>query len=146
MQCELCGIEANLIQAEIEGTLLNVCRDCARFGKVVEKKVEKRVKKAKRIFEEKLDLIAEDCKDKIKNARESIGLKQKELAERIGEKESVIHMLESGKIKPSVVLAKKFEKFLNIKLIEEYEDENIKIDFKDTGLTVGDLIKIKKKK
>ncbi len=148
MQCEICGVDTELVTAEIEGSLLNVCRKCASFGKIVERKEKKEnLKRVKRYFDkEVLDLIVEDFSERVKNARESLGLKQEEMGDKVGEKESVIHNLERGKIKPSIVLAKKLEKFLNIKLIEEYKDENVKFDFKNTSLTIGDLIKIKKKK
>ena len=151
--CDLCGRETErLVDAIVEGAMLSVCEHCSRFGhvvvvekpEVVEKKPEKKI-----IVEEKeeLELIVQDYAERIKKARENLSLKQKQLASNIGEKESMIHKLESGHIKPSIVLAKKLENFLKIKLIEKYEEPKEKeLDFEDREITIGDLIKIKKKK
>ena len=32
MQCDMCGSEKNLVRAEIEGSEMVVCEECARFG------------------------------------------------------------------------------------------------------------------
>ena len=82
----------------------------------------------------------------IKKTRERLGLKQEELAQKIAEKESIIHKLESGKIRPSMKLAKKLERFLEIKLVEMEEEEESPIVPKGTGggFTIGDMIKVKK--
>lgn len=58
----------------------------------------------------------------IKKAREMLGLSQDELGRRIGEKPSVIRLLESGKLKPSDSLARKIESFLRIQLFEAVEE------------------------
>ena len=76
-----------------------------------------------------------------------MNLKQKELAEKIAEKESIIHQLESGHMKPTISLARKLEKALNIKLIEIYKvQEKKQVDLSDPTLTIGDLLKLDKKK
>ena len=77
-----------------------------------------------------------------------MGLKQKELAKMLAEKESVIHKLESGNIEPSLNLARKLERQLRIKIIEQHElgkEDNHKYKSKRTVLTIGDLISVKKK-
>ena len=43
--CDMCGRENNLNQAIVEGSLLNVCDNCARFGKVI--LIKKAVKEIK---------------------------------------------------------------------------------------------------
>jgi len=151
MQCDLCGAKTeNLFRAIVEGTELNVCKDCAKYGKVIEKrpvKVEEKRQFTKPAEPEKeiIQVIVLDFAQRIKNKRESIGLKQKEFAKKISEKESLIHNLETGSFKPSISLAVKLEKFLKIKLVEEYEEEHKKSsEIKTEGFTVGDLIKIKK--
>lgn len=144
--CELCGKKTKLIDVLIEGSMFSVCQNCSKFGKtvIVEKKPEK-IKFPKRI-EEEPEIIVADYHILIKKAREKTSLKQKELAEKILEKESVIHKLEAGQLKPSILLARKLEKFLNIKLVENYlAKEEKRIDFTDKALTIGDLIKFKKK-
>jgi len=151
MQCDLCGTETeNLFRAIVEGTELNVCKDCAKYGKVIEKKpikVEEKRQFTKPAEPEKeiVQIIVPDFAQRIKKKRESLGLKQKDFAKKISEKESLIHNIETGSFKPSISLARKLEKFLKIKLVEEYEEEHKKSSkTKTEGFTVGDLIKIKK--
>ena len=78
-------------------------------------------------------------------ARERSGLKQEELAKKLNEKESIISSIESGKFKPSINLAHKLEKFFNINLIEELGGEEFELSSSEgSGMTIGDMIKIKK--
>ncbi len=153
MQCDLCGAKTeSLFRAIVEGTELNVCKDCAKYGKVIEKKpikvIEEKkeyVKKSAEPEKEVIQVIVPDFAQRIKKKRESLGLKQKEFAKKISEKESLIHNMETGSFKPSISLARKLEKSLKIKLVEEYEEEHKKISETETdGFTIGDLIKIKK--
>ena len=151
MQCDLCGAKTeNLFRAIVEGTELNVCKDCAKYGKIIEKKpvkVEEKRQFTKPTEPEKeiIQVIVPDFAQRIKNKRESLGLKQKEFAKKISEKESLIHNLETGSFEPSISLARKLEKFLKIKLIEKYEEEHKKeTPIEPEGLTIGDLIKVKK--
>ena len=92
-----------------------------------------------------VDGIVSDYSVKIRESREKLELTQKELGEKIAEKESIIHKIETGLMEPSLKLAKKLENFLKIKLIEIYGEDKIKkIDFKSDKLTIGDLLDMKK--
>ena len=85
----------------------------------------------------------ENFAEKIKKARERKEITQEDLAKFIAEKESVIHQLESGKLKPNFKLAHKLEVFLNISLVDKVETKlkkDKKVDFKDGNLTIGDII------
>jgi len=146
--CELCGVEDRLVDAIVEGSVLKVCNRCKEFGDVVGvNREDVRREQPKRVyFKEPEEYVVDDYGIKIKNAREKLGLKQEELAKKINEKESAIHKIESRQLVPSIVLANKLEKFLGIKLIEKYEEaEKPKIDFRSGSLTVGDLLRLKKK-
>ena len=95
---------------------------------------------------EEVELLVENFNDLIKNSRESQGMTQKEFAKKINEKESIVHKIETGSIKPSIQIARKLEKTLNIKLIEKYQEEYKSTETKEPeDLTIGDLIKIKKR-
>ncbi len=153
MQCDLCGAKTeNLFRAIVEGTELNICKDCAKYGKIIEKKPVKVIEEKKEYVrkpaepeKEIIQVIVPDFAQRIRNKRESFKLKQKEFAKKISEKESLIHNLETGSFKPSISLARKLEKFLKIKLIEEYEEEHEQSsETKPEGFTIGDLIKVKK--
>jgi len=138
--CELCGNRKNLIKAIIEGSLLNVCEDCAKFGKAIVVKSNP-FKQIKKQTTEIVSLINSDYPSIIKNAREKQGLKQEELAKKLDEKTSLIHKLETGSLQPTILLAKKLEKALNINLLESYEETHENLNLKDSTLTIGDLIK-----
>ncbi len=145
MQCELCGSNKNLVKALIEDSTLNVCIDCARFGKIIStQKQEKVIPKYKENKQEEIELIINDYAKLIKNAREKLNLKQEELAKKISEKISVIHSVESGHLEPEINLAKKLEKFLNLRLINKIKTAPMnKKETKTGSLTIGDIIKIK---
>lgn len=148
-QCEICGKKDNLVSAIVEDSVLSVCKACSKYGNVITVKSSKPSQEPpKKIItiEEPIEVIVPDFSLKIKNARESLKLKQEQLAKNLKEKTSLIHKLESGHLTPSISLAKKLESFLNIKLIEQYEEEKKQINIKDEDLTIGDLIKIKDKK
>lgn len=149
----MCGSEGKLYKAIIESAQLNVCHECSKFGKVIgvinQEEIDKVTAKENENVEpqkEIMDIIVEDCAEKIKKKREQLGLKQEELAKKINEKESLIQNIESGHYEPSIGLAKKIQGFLKIKLIEEHEElhERQKAT-KTDAFTIGDLIKTKKK-
>lgn len=150
----MCGSEGRLLKAEIEGTVLNVCQNCRKYGKVVstprkpnfaQKGSFRKPRVQKEKEEEPMELVKSNYNDLIKKGREKLGLRQKELATKMAERESVIQKIESGHQKPSLVLAKKFERFLKVKLIETYQEEKKAYQSSKRALTIGDIIKIKKK-
>jgi len=153
MQCEMCGSEERLFKTDIEGTLLNVCKACSKFGKIinpVKEPIEEKRRKKIEITEtepeeEIIKMVVNNFQEKIRKAREKLGLNQEDFAKKIKEKESIVHKLETGEFKPSIDTAKKLEKILHIKLIEEYKEEGKTTNIKTEELTIGDLIKIKKK-
>ena len=148
--CELCGrIEERLLNAVVEGSMLSVCKNCARFGNVVAIKREDMRRKEKVVLkmkEENEDVVF-DYAERIEEARQKLGMTQEDLAKKISEKASIIHKVESGNFKPNAVMAKKLENALKIKLIDIIPESSMKqINFKEEGLTIGDMIKVKKKK
>lgn len=93
--------------------------------------------------------VVEDYADRVKKAREALGWTQKALAEAVRESENVIKRIESGRLVPSIDLARRLEKVLNIKLLEPAEESSTsKYVVKDKGLkdlTLGDVVTIRKK-
>lgn len=154
MDCEMCGAKTKLFKTKIEGTEMNVCRSCSRYGEILaEVREPKPVKKSSVSTSQSIERgqiiqgIVKDYPSKIKTAREKLNLTHKEFARKINEKESVIHKLETGAFEPNFPLARKLEKFLKIKLVERFEEENTQIQQKTKSdtFTLGDFIKIKKK-
>lgn len=155
MQCDMCGKDTNLVIAIIEGSELRVCNQCAKFGKVIKKlkpesKRKEMKKDAKEIIKEApkrelIQVINPDYAYIIKTKRESLRLKQEDFAKKINEKLSLIHKVETGSVEPNLALARKIERFLKVKLIEQYEEEHGKLQKVEIdSLTIGDLIKFKK--
>ena len=169
MNCEICGkpIEGRPIRTKIDGSVLEVCNECSKFGRVqkdtpLERKFVSRNKKGKsqsnrhqsnrqnvqrRYRDDPTDEVVEDYNVIIRKARESKGWTREELGAKIYEKVSVINRIESGKMEPDTKLAKKFEKTLNITLIEKYDDMDLE-SFKSSASgpnTLGSVVKIKRR-
>ena len=124
-ECEMTGKrDVELFQVKIEGTIMNVCKEYIKYGERINK--PKSFKSSKPIFSSKNnatdnEFIVKDYAIQIKQGRESKKLKQSQMADQLNEKESLIHNIESGHLKPNFPLAKKIAKFLNIKLIEKLQ-------------------------
>lgn len=167
--CELCGREVSETLCKtitIEGAVLRVCPTC--YSRLVKNKGSSlvsqqkttlyhtrqdnsrelgrkwsRARIPKRILEEEFDVVP-DYSKRIREARQRLGWSTRVLAEKVREKESVIKRIESGKLKPSIDLARRLEKVLHIKLLEPIVEEkttSTTID-KEDYFTIGDLIKI----
>jgi putative transcription factor len=158
MNCEMCGAKDQLFKTEIEGTEMNLCKNCSKFGKVISavKIPPKPKKSAQRKEEEKIEIVqrtpqeiteelVENYSELISRKRQKLDLKQKELAIKMAEKESIIQKVEAGQFKPGIQLARKFERALGIKLIEEHvEDHKQSYRVKSEKMTIGDFMYIKK--
>ena len=157
MQCDMCGKEGNLYKSIIEGVELDVCEDCSKLGRKISKSYNKKekiisfapkIKIRKNLPEEDIVKgIVENYGSIIQKKREKLGLKQEELAEKIAEKISVIHNIESEHLEPNIKIAEKLEKFLKIKIIEEINELKYEKtrNLMERELTLGDMINIKKK-
>lgn len=146
MICEMCGTETNNIKRiNIEGSLLSVCPNCAKFGvepeiepksesarsrgrttdsSTVEMRLEQRKKRmqTRNIFanDSEVELI-EDYHRVIQSARMELGLNQEELARKLNERKSIIAKLETKSLRPDNKLIRKLEKTLKIILMERIE-------------------------
>ncbi|MFH1774907.1 MAG: multiprotein bridging factor aMBF1 [Methanobacteriota archaeon] len=150
MECEVCGrtIEKPFY-VKIEGSEMRTCGTCSKFGVRIKQREQKKQATFKypRAREEKIIEYVESYGEVIRNARQRRGLTQEELGKLINEKTSVIARLETKKMVPTMELAKKLEKVLEVKLIEELEEEKITGTRISAGeLTIGDVIKIRKGK
>ncbi len=148
--CDMCGSMKPLTPALIEGTTLQVCAPCAKHGKILPKPIQPSeqpaAQRARQRAEAEMDeIIVEDFSRLIKQAREHRGLQQKELAQAVKEKESVIQHIESGSLQLSLALARALEKFLHITLIQVYAPPEKLTSSRDGALTIGDLVNIRKK-
>lgn len=142
----MCGSAESSLKAVIESTEMIVCQECANFGNIVKKAPFPKFKSNQlQKPPEAIQIIVPNFSQFIREGRDKIGLSQQKLADKLNEKESLIRNLEGNKHEPSIKLAEKIEKFLNIQLVETYEEKKEKIPLQTSGgLTIGDLIKAKK--
>lgn len=154
MNCDMCGKSASLYTVEVEGSRMKLCEACSKFGKVVarpqvivkKKKNDDSIKSFLPDRPEILQIIVPDYGMRIKTKREKLNLTQKELGIKISVRESLLHNIESGHFEPPIDIARKFEKFLNIKLVDEViDDKPVMVHQKGQALTLGDMVKIRKR-
>ncbi|BDC36146.1 MAG: TIGR00270 family protein [Candidatus Methanoliparum thermophilum] len=153
MECEICGenIKGEATTIEINGTIMNVCPKCSKFGKKVfiKKDRENRrplvQKTTKNVIDLKEELVS-GYYEIIRREREKRCWDQKDLAKKINEKESIIKKIEKGDISLDDKIREKLERLFKIKLTEPIKDVHThKIDNVKRDLTLGDVVNIKRK-
>ena len=126
MQCEICGKNKAEFETQIDGVKMLVCSHCKSFGQnsqTISKKpfqIQTKEKPLGRELDEGLE-ISQEFGQKIRNARQKLGLTLKELASKLYEKESTLQRIENNSLLPSETQIKKLEKELKIKLKEKKE-------------------------
>ncbi len=169
VQCEMCGTETSTPKTvKIEGAELDVCDSCADFGTEVrtQETTETSTKystsstsdssgggstspggqsgggQRRRDMFDEMDEVAADYDQRIRNARESAGLSQEDLAGELNEKASLIRKLERGDMLPSDSVQKKLERKLEISLSEGGSTEDTEWEGgSSTGsYTLGDVV------
>jgi putative transcription factor len=88
----------------------------------------------------------ENFRTLIRKAREERGMSQKDVARQLNERSSVIAKLESGKMSPTIGLARKLEHLFKITLLEEAESIDLSTGSSYSSTTLGDVVEIKRKK
>lgn len=96
------------------------------------------------MFDE-MDEVAQDYDERIRNARESKGLTQEELAKQLNEKASLIRKLERGDVLPSDSIQRKLERKLGINLSMGGSDDDTEWSGGSStgGTTLGDVVRRK---
>jgi putative transcription factor len=88
--------------------------------------------------------VVEDYTERVRDARESLGWTQQFLARKLNERESFIKNIESGHMSPSLEVAKRLERLLNITLLEKPSHEEVEPKIEQgAGLTLGDVVDVK---
>ncbi len=138
MECELCGRNTDkLYTVRIEGAVLRVCERCAGLGEPVKER------KRRIVREEKWEEVVEGYGRRIREARVQRGLNLKDLASRIGVKESFLKKVEHEEAPLPIDVAKRLERLLGIVLVEEVEEERVSTEIKRDKVTLGDVIRVK---
>ena len=161
MECEICGkpvSETNPTRAKIEGSVMVVCKDCAKLGtiqkappkpKFQQNKKGRKQTQPRRTYrnDEPKDELIEDYNVAVRRAREAKNWSREDLGKKINERVSVINRIESGKMTPDKKKKKKLEKALDIKLIENIDEVDLNQFMSSSSgeRTLGNVMKIKRK-
>jgi putative transcription factor len=96
------------------------------------------------MFDE-MEEVVQDYDDRIRDARESEGLTQEELADQLNEKASLIRKIERGDVLPSDSIQRKLERGLDIDLSMggSGDDAEWSGGSATGGTTLGDVVKRK---
>ncbi|MBS7287456.1 MAG: TIGR00270 family protein [Candidatus Freyarchaeota archaeon] len=162
MSCEVCGrrMRGSPVSVIIEGAIMNVCEECARFGATPstwsrsprkplqripqrEEAANPRGRVTAPVRVEGEEELVEGYGSLIREAREKMGLSQEELAKLVKEKVSVIKRVEAGRMEPPRQLASKLEKVLKIKLYGSEAAAGFSTTTKRKSLTLGDVVRLK---
>lgn len=165
VNCEVCGKGPARVKAIIEGAKFEVCEICAKHGKVINEPSKKSsvqgqvnvgVKTSSAFKSNKKDInnssntreeIVENYAEIVRKEFNKSGKTYKDFANEILENESYMRKIIRGEMMPTISTAKKLEKKLGIKLIEESENERINLrGSSSSDITLADLVQIKKKK
>ncbi len=149
-ECTLCGKNVEkLFLAKVEGSKIEVCEKCGKYGEIIEEIKPKAKKEGPLLIEKEIPEL-EETEEELKSnygkiiiqTRQKKGLERKEFAMKINEKESIIRRVEKQQMIPDERLRKKIENSLNIKLTQIYEKTKLKTQSRKTTLTLGDIIEI----
>lgn len=156
MRCEICGntIRGKPYKVVVDGVNLIVCERCASKLKAPKwelprKSTIRQTPKPRKTRKELVEYeVVEDFPERVREAREALGLTRELLARLVGEKESTIRRIENGTLIPNLDLARRLEKALKIVLVVESPLYGYSENSKKEGyeLTLGDVVKIKKRK
>ncbi|MFH1285900.1 MAG: multiprotein-bridging factor 1 family protein, partial [Candidatus Micrarchaeota archaeon] len=124
--CEVCGAKEAPFYVLIERAKLQVCRECAKMGKIISVAQEQKQKQALKMPPKIERELVGDFAERIQNARSNMHIQREVLAEIINEKESFLERIEHNKARPTEELAKKLEKTLKIVLFEDVKLETLK--------------------
>ena len=158
MRCEVCGREifGQPYYRVIEGGRMTVCGRCAQFStkewdpSKPQAQPRRRQPRSARPrprsdieAAETLELV-ENYGELIRRTRQRKGISVEDFAKKLSEKESVIKKLEKEQMNPPMVLIRKVQRELGIKLLDEAPTSTGTVLTKPMGpRTLGDVIKIK---
>ena len=162
MQCEMCGKTVGTRRYMVEGTVMNLGLECAKYGTpldaatpappgsqaAVQQGLERRAQRmvSRSVYEADQWMVVEDCGPRIHKAREAKGLTHEQLGNKVSARVPELKHIEAGKLRPGDDLAKRLEKELGITLLEKVEGpppavSGTKKPAAGAGLTIGDLLK-----
>ncbi|EFD92365.1 MAG: Helix-turn-helix domain protein [Candidatus Parvarchaeum acidophilus ARMAN-5_'5-way FS'] len=145
MNCEICGaFEDTLTNVEIEGASMNVCTKCSKYGKYSGKAETISINtKSTSLYDNELK---ENFADIIKEELSKSGLSVEEISSNIKCSPNDIRKIIKGKMLPDLDTSRKLERFFRVSLYDVNTKKDVKLISKDTDLSFGDVVEIKKKR
>ncbi len=149
MNCEICGLgDKKFYIAEIDGSAMRVCSECAAFGKILSELSAdgSTSRNSIRALENMSELVLDpDYSAILADALRKKDLKLEKLAEKIKESPDTLRKIFKGAITPTEETTKKLSGELGVKLIvEDIAGTGQKVDKREP--TFKDIVQIKKHK
>ncbi|MFX1565066.1 MAG: multiprotein bridging factor aMBF1 [Promethearchaeota archaeon] len=167
--CEICGRECHSTrEITLEGATLYACNRCAELGQPVHRTKKQgysastpprsrpvsisrpsstiRHTGSRSRLQQRELVPVENFTKIIRKAREQKGWSQRDVANQLHERTSLITKVESGKMTPTISLARKLERLYKVTLLEEAESVDLSPMPSPSSATLGDVVQIKRKK
>jgi putative transcription factor len=164
MECEMCGKKVGTRRYMVEGTVMNLGLECAKYGTPLDapapvgtqasmqQGLERRADRmtSRNVYDsgDSATYMVEDYGPRIHKAREAKGLSHEQLGNKVSARVPELKHIEAGKLRPSDAVAKKLERELGITLYEKVEGPAPVVSgvakkpaAGTSGLTIGDLLK-----
>jgi putative transcription factor len=161
MQCEMCGKSVGTRRYMVEGTVMNLGLECAKYGTpldapapvgskaAVQQGLERREQRmtSRNVYDAAdARVMVEDFGPRVHRAREAKGWTHDVLGNKVHARVPELKQIEAGKMRPSDDVARRLEKELGIQLYEVLEGpaptvSGQKKPAAGAGLTIGDLLK-----
>lgn len=160
MECEMCGKTVGTRRFMVDKTVMNLGLECAKYGTPMDapapvgtqasmqQGLERRAQRmtSRSVYENEQPTLVEDYGSRIHKAREAKGLSHEQVGNKVSCRVPELKHIESGKLRPSDIVARKLEKELGIVLYEKPEANTPVVsgaNKKPAGaaLTIGDILK-----
>lgn len=161
MECEMCGKKVGTRRYMVEGTVMNLGLECAKYGTpmdapapagsqaAVAQGLERRAQRmtSRNVYEGEALVLVEDFGRRIQKAREQKGWTHDQLGNKVSARVPELKHIESGKLRPSDDVTKKLEKELGITLLEKVDGPAPVVSGANkkpgagAGFTIGDILK-----
>ena len=163
MECEMCGKKVGTRRYMVQGAVMNLGLECAKYGTpmdapapvgtqaAMQQGLERREQRmaSRNVYDGgDQSVMVEDFGPRIHRAREAKGLSHEQLGNKVSARVPELKHIEAGKLRPSDAVAKKLERELGITLFEKVEGPAPAVSgvpkkgaSGGSGLTIGDLLK-----
>lgn len=127
--CEMCGKETTSLKTSVvAGSTMSVCTHCSIMGSMKQGE-EKKSHGFKRYSHDDVDLeVPTNYAQIIQQGINSKKLTPHQVARAVNVKESTLSHYLKSQIKPDIVMARKFESFLDIKLVYEVTKTSVNVE------------------